>query len=61
MDKPEKEKASEDQKHETVKEVVKEPTPAPLPDEKHGDDEDDDPFNFGGLPNRNLKKNLGCG
>lgn len=23
--------------------------------------EKDDAFNFGGLPNRNLKKNLGCG
>jgi hypothetical protein len=23
--------------------------------------EPDDPFDFGGLPNRNLKKNLGCG
>jgi hypothetical protein len=23
--------------------------------------EKDDGFNFGGLPNRNLKKNLGCG
>lgn len=23
--------------------------------------EDSDPFDFGGLPNRNLKKNLGCG
>ena len=22
---------------------------------------DDDPFDFGGLPDRNLKKNLGCG
>jgi len=25
------------------------------------DDEDSKPFDFGGLPNRNLKKNLGCG
>lgn len=24
-------------------------------------DEDSKPFDFGGLPNRNLKKNLGCG
>jgi len=23
--------------------------------------EDENPFEFGGLPNRNLKKNLGCG
>lgn len=23
--------------------------------------DDDNPFDFGGLPNRNLKKNLGCG
>lgn len=24
-------------------------------------DDNDNPFDFGGLPNRNLKKNLGCG
>jgi hypothetical protein len=24
-------------------------------------DEDDKPFDFGGLPQRDLKKNLGCG
>ncbi|MGC3948332.1 MAG: hypothetical protein QM762_28145 [Chryseolinea sp.] len=24
-------------------------------------DEEPKPFDFGGLPNRNLKKNLGCG
>lgn len=24
-------------------------------------DEDQQPFDFGGLPNRDLKKNLGCG
>jgi len=30
-----------------------------LPDEK--DKADETPFDFGGLPNRNLKKNLGCG
>ncbi|MEJ1236748.1 hypothetical protein WBG78_01385 [Chryseolinea sp. T2] len=24
-------------------------------------DDDSKPFDFGGLPNRNLKKNLGCG
>jgi hypothetical protein len=29
-----------------------EPTPAP---------EKENPFDFGGLPDRNLKKNLGCG
>lgn len=23
--------------------------------------EDDKPFDFGGIPDRNLKKNLGCG
>jgi hypothetical protein len=25
------------------------------------DSESEDPFNFGGLPKRDLKKNLGCG
>jgi len=34
------------------KEEVKKPSP---PDEK------EEPFNFGGLPQRDLKKNLGCG
>lgn len=24
-------------------------------------DEEDKPFDFGGIPERNLKKNLGCG
>jgi hypothetical protein len=29
---------------------------------KHGPREENDaPFNFGGLPQRDLKKNLGCG
>lgn len=29
-----------------------------MPDENNKDEED---FNFGGLPERDLKKNLGCG
>ena len=32
----------------------------PKPDQKR-EDEKDDAMDFGGIPNRNLKKNLGCG
>ena len=33
--------------------------PLPVPDEKTEPEEK--PFDFGGLPERDLKKNLGCG
>lgn len=29
--------------------------------EKQADEARENPFDFGGLPNRDLKKNLGCG
>jgi len=35
--------------------------PAQGAPEKQEEPESDDRFDFGGLPNRNLKKNLGCG
>ncbi|HEY5747469.1 MAG TPA: hypothetical protein VIU12_15425 [Chryseolinea sp.] len=39
--------------------------PQPKPEEKSPQEkepaETEDPFDFGGLPKRNLKKNLGCG
>ena len=36
-------------------------TPKPTPQEDIRSAEDDKPFDFGGLPERDLKKNLGCG
>jgi len=60
MDKPGKEKSIDDQKQvEKEKAPAAEPTPAP--EEIRNDDDEDNGFDFGGLPNRNLKKNLGCG
>ena len=45
-------------KKKVVKEKVKkEEAPRPLAEVK----EDEKPFDFGGLPSRDLKKNLGCG
>jgi len=41
-------------KPKTAKEKPKPPTTPP-------DETSDDRFNFGGLPQRDLKKNLGCG
>jgi hypothetical protein len=44
-------------KRKAKKVAPKEPKPAPpAPIEKS-----DEPFDFGGLPSRDLKKNLGCG
>jgi hypothetical protein len=31
------------------------------PKEKEGPQEEEKPFDFGGIPDRDLKKNLGCG
>ena len=41
-------------KPKAAKEKPKQPPPPP-------DETSDDRFNFGGLPQRDLKKNLGCG
>jgi len=43
-----------------AKKAEKEPTKAQPPAPTQGTEEDK-PFDFGGLPNRDLKKNLGCG
>jgi|GEM_PF-7054995 len=57
-DKPEE----KDKKADHDKSAPKEETPSsnPLPDTEKAGDDDDDSFDFGGLPNRSLKKNLGC-
>ncbi|MBX2961323.1 MAG: hypothetical protein KF687_02355 [Cyclobacteriaceae bacterium] len=34
---------------------------APLKKQAAQESENDNPFDFGGLPQRDLKKNLGCG
>jgi len=55
--------------HEPDKTRQDQPVPAVAPQQqpiepapqKEADQDSDDRFNFGGLPNRNLKKNLGCG
>lgn len=39
-----------------VKKIVTE-----KPKELPRNDEESNPFDFGGIPNRDLKKNLGCG
>jgi hypothetical protein len=47
-----------------VKKKVKKPTKAPKEAPKLPADasvEKENPFDFGGLPQRDLKKNLGCG
>jgi hypothetical protein len=33
----------------------------PKPQPKEVDNNDEKPFDFGGIPTRDLKKNLGCG
>jgi hypothetical protein len=43
-----------------AKKAEKEPMKAQPPAPAQGTEEDK-PFDFGGLPNRDLKKNLGCG
>jgi len=58
-----------DKSHKSTKKVGVE-TPPPTPQQKPAPDKapatnedptDADPFDFGGLPKRDLKKNLGCG
>jgi hypothetical protein len=39
----------------------KEATKIPPVEQKNVEEEKNDEFNFGGLPQRDLKKNLGCG
>lgn len=61
MDKPAREKLTDDQKPVEKKDAPA-PEPAPVPAETgHDDEPEESGFDFGGLPNRNLKKNLGCG
>jgi hypothetical protein len=36
-------------------------TGLPQPEKTHGQEAEEKPFDFGGLPQRDLKKNLGCG
>lgn len=43
------------------KDVAEEKTEKPRPKEEKPHEEDENPFDFGGLPKRDLKKNLGCG
>jgi len=35
-------------------------SPPPKQEQKHNE-EKDDPMDFGGIPNRSIKKNMGCG
>jgi hypothetical protein len=49
-----------------MKKKSSKPKAAAVPDEKgknvaQVDDSENKPFDFGGLPDRDLKKNLGCG
>jgi hypothetical protein len=39
----------------------KDPIPKPAPEVKNPEKEQAGQFDFGGLPDRDLKKNLGCG
>jgi hypothetical protein len=39
----------------------KDKKPTELPPKEVAEQQPEHPFNFGGLPNRDLKKNLGCG
>lgn len=50
-----KKKTGKTKKREVFEEIVK-PSQTAGPNE-----EDNEEFNFGGLPSRDLKKNLGCG
>lgn len=56
IDKPEEKDKKADHDKPAPKEET--PTPTTLPDTEKVND--DDSFDFGGLPNRSLKKNLGC-
>ena len=44
-------------KKKKVKTTKEKPRPAPTPTDENKDDR----FDFGGVPQRDLKKNLGCG
>ena len=44
-----------------TKKPVDKSTAKPTPQEAIRSVDDDKPFDFGGLPERDLKKNLGCG
>lgn len=49
-------------KHKKGKTDQQKPKPEVQPsDPKHLETSEDNPFDFGGLPARDLKKNLGCG
>jgi len=59
-----KKKAKEKKTEEKI--VPEKPKQMPQNDERSGDvktgrDDDEKPFDFGGIPDRDLKKNLGCG
>lgn len=57
-------KTNEEDKAQLAQSVEKADTQqhtAEQPQEKATESESDEPFDFGGLPARNLKKNLGCG
>lgn len=41
--------------------VKKEAKPVPPKEKDEPQQDDEKPFDFGGLPDRDLKKNLGCG
>lgn len=46
-----------------MKEEIKKKSPKPkakMPAKKREESTEDKPFDYGGLPARNLKKNLGC-
>jgi hypothetical protein len=45
----------EEKKERKARKKLDNPVPGPPPNEK------EDPFDFGGMPDRDLKKNLGCG
>ena len=52
-------KASGSKEKEKPKKVIKKETHGGAPNEISNEPKDS--FDFGGLPNRDLKKNLGCG
>jgi len=54
-----KKKAKEEKPPKKI--VTAKPKQIPSQDARPVDAEDDKPFDFGGIPDRDLKKNLGCG
>jgi hypothetical protein len=61
-DKPQKTKQPEEEKPaEQATRADTDPTPVAPPTEPNPESSQDEGFDFGGLPARNLKKNLGCG